>query len=86
MVQNTSEGQKIYAKGLSDGTGREVGSGELYSSNDFLNAFKSFVDTLKLELSTVRYEGKNETHQQAIAAACDTLSNSITETSIIASS
>ena len=86
MVQNTSNGQKIYAKGLSDGTDREEGSGELYNSNALLNVFGEFLTELDSVFSDVQFVGSNKEYAKNISTKIDNLKKKITETALIASS
>lgn len=92
IVKNTSNGQKIYAKGLSNGADREAGSGELYVTSGFVDAFVSFLDEFYAYVDHVRTIGSNDgnadTMQEKITGIKNTLvdasGNRITD--IIASS
>lgn len=85
MVQNTSEGQKIYAKGLSQAKGTQ-GSGELYVTSDFIEAFKSFVTKAKELFAAARYVGSNEDYRSDANTECDKILEELETTSIIANS
>lgn len=91
-VQNTVEGQKIYAKGLSDGSDRVVGSGELYVTSSFVDAFVSFLDEFYSYVEMVRTIGGNNDNannmQDKIKTIKETLKDSSGNriTNIIASS
>lgn len=85
MVQNTDKGQKIFAKGLNTERGTD-GSGELYVTSDFINAFTSLCNTLKAAFDDVRFEGNNGDHSTAIATALQDVIDELGVTSIIANS
>ena len=85
-VQNTESGQKIYAKGLSDGADRTEGSGELYVSSDFIKAFKEFLTYMKTWVEDVRSIGSNEEKAETMKGYCDAVMAKLTETSLIANS
>ena len=89
IVKNTSNGQKIYAKGLSTTKGT-AGSGELYvskASNEGL--VKSLYDgfgAISEVLQYCRYEGNNASAQKNAKTACDNIRNALAAISIIANS
>lgn len=85
MVKNDSSGQKIYAKGLSTTKGTS-GSGELYVSHDFIEAFKGLCDTLTIAFEDVRFVRNNTDHSDAIVAALNNVNSKLSITSIIANS
>jgi hypothetical protein len=58
-VQYTPDDLKIYAKGLSDGSDRTAGSGELYVTSSFVDAFVNFLDEFYLYVNHVRTIGSN---------------------------
>ena len=84
-VQNTSDGQKIFAKGLSQAKGTP-GSGELYVTSDFIDAFKAFVTKAKELFAAARYVGSNGEYSDNANTACDNILNELDTTSIIANS
>lgn len=84
-VQNTSDGQEIYAKGL--GTTKDTAnSGKLYVSQDFINAFKNLCSTLYTAFGDVRFVGNNKDHTSDIQTALNNVKMTLDTTSIIASS
>lgn len=85
-IINSGKRQKIFAKGLSDGTDRTEGSGELYVSSDFINAFKEFLTYMKTWVDDVRSIGSNKEKAEKMQGYCDTVMAKLTETSLIANS
>ena len=85
MVQNTSTGQKIYAKGLATAKGT-AGSGELYVSQGFIDAFKALCDALNQFFPKVRTVGGNETNALECVKKVTAVKNMLDATSIIANS
>lgn len=92
MVQNTESGQKIYAKGLSDGADRMAGSGELYVTSSFVDAFVSFLDEFHAYVEHVRTIGSNAGNADAMQDKIEKIKNTLVDasgsriTDIIASS
>lgn len=86
MVQNTSNGQKIFAKGLSDGADRTAGSGELYVSSDFINAFKDLCAALKEFFPKARTIGANKTNADICTEKVVAIEKELSITSLIANS
>ena len=84
-VVNSDNGQKIFAKGLSNKKG-DSGSGELYVSEDFIEAFKDFLSYMKIWVADVRSVGSNHDKADTMIAKCNEVYNKITETSFIANS
>lgn len=85
-VQNTDTGQKIYAKGLSTAKGT-AGSGELYVSQSFINAFKDFLTYFKNEwVPDVRSVGSNAEKANNMINKANSVLNMINDTSLIANS
>lgn len=91
-VQNTSNGQKIFAKGLSDGANRNAGSGELYVTSSFVDAFVSFLDEFHDYVDHVRTIGSNAGNADAMQNKIEGIKNTLVDasgnriTDIIASS
>ncbi len=85
MIQNTSSGQKIYAKGLSTTKGTS-GSGELYISSSFIDAFKSFLDYMKIWVEDVRSVGSNTEKAEKMKEWCDTVKTNLNDSSLISNS
>lgn len=86
MIQNTSSGQKIYAKGLSTTKGTS-GSGELYVSSSFIEAFKDFINYFKNEwVPDVRSIGSNVDKANNMITKANEVLNKISETSLLANS
>ncbi len=85
MVQNTDNGQKIYAKGLSTTKGTS-GSGELYVSSSFIEAFKSFLDYMKVWVEDVRSVGSNAEKAEKMKGWCDTVKTNLNDSSLISNS
>jgi hypothetical protein len=86
-VLNQADGkQKIFAKGLSDGSDRTAGSGELYVSKDFIDAFKNLCTVLKVAFNDVRFVGSNKDYANDIANALQEVQDKLDITSIIANS
>ena len=85
MVQNTSTGQKIYAKGLATTKGTS-GSGELYVSQSFIDAFKALCDELNEFFPKVRMVGNNNTNADECVKKVTAVRNMLDATSIIANS
>lgn len=89
VVKNTSNGQKIYAKGLSATKGT-AGSGELYISNSsnagLVKTLKESFETLKTFFNTIRYEGSNKTAREAASSAIDSITSALDGISIVANS
>lgn len=92
MVQNTENGQKIFAKGLSDGANRNAGSGELYVTSSFVDAFVSFLDEFYLYVDHVRTIGSNAGNADTMQKKIEGIKNTLVDasgnriTDIIASS
>ena len=92
MVQNTENGQKIFAKGLSDGANRNAGSGELYVTSSFVDAFVSFLDEFHDYVDHIRTIGSNAGNADAMQSKIEGIKNSLVDasgnriTDIIASS
>lgn len=85
MVRNNSNGQQIFAKGLSTTKGTS-GSGELYVSKDFIDAFKALCDELNAFFPSVRTVGNNSTNADKCIEKVTNVKNKIDATSIIANS
>ena len=85
MVKNSALRQNIYAKGLSDKKGGD-GSGELYVSSDFINAFSDFLDKMYAYVEDVRTIGGNKENADAMQSAITSVKAQLTETSLIANS
>ena len=82
MVDNSGSSQRVIARGLkADKTGTQ--KGELYSSETFLSAFRTFLTELRAELSSVRYEGKNTDHQESCYNACTAMLTAIDNNKIV---
>ena len=84
-VQNTSTGQQIYAKGLGTTKGTS-GSGELYVSKNFVDAFKALCDELNKFFQKVRTVGNNSTNADECVKKVTAVKNMLDATSIIANS
>ena len=84
-VINSADGQKIYAKGLSTAKGT-AGSGELYVSQSFINAFKDFLDYMKIWVNDVRSVGSNYDKAEEVKAWCDKVKSAINDSSLISNS
>ncbi len=84
-VQNTDNGQKIYARGLATTKGT-ADSGELYVSSNFIEAFKEFLSYMKTWVEDVRSVGSNKDKADTMKGHCDTVISKLTDTSLIASS
>ena len=84
-VQNTANGQKIYAKGLSNTKGT-TGDGSLYVSGNFINAFKEFLTEFNKWVEDVRMLGSNAEKAEAMQKKCTNVLNKLTDTSLVASS
>ena len=84
-VQNTANGQKIYAKGLSNTKGT-TGDGSLYVSGNFIEAFKELCEELKTFFPKVRTVGKNETNADECTKKVQKVLDGLTDTNLIASS
>ncbi|MGN0236005.1 MAG: hypothetical protein ACI4BD_06840 [Paludibacteraceae bacterium] len=61
MIDNSGDSQKIYAKSLSTTKGI-AGSGDLYVSQSFIDAFKALCDELNEFFPSVRSIGDNATN------------------------
>ena len=89
MVQNTSNGQKICARGLSATKGTD-GSGELYISNSnnegLIKTLKDSFSTLKTFFNTIKYDGSDKTAREAASAAIDNITSALDGISIVANS
>ena len=91
-IINSGERQKIYAKGLSDGADREAGSGELYVTSSFVDAFVSFLDEFHAYVDHVRTIGSNAGNADAMQKKIEGIKNTLIDasgnriTDIIASS
>ena len=92
IVKNTSNGQKIFAKGLSNGADRKAGSGELYVTSSFVDAFVSFLDEFYSYVDHVRTIGSNAGNADAMQTKINGIKNTLVDasgnriTDIIASS
>lgn len=84
-VLNTTDGQKIYARGLATEKGT-ADSGELYVSGNFIDAFKEFLSYMKNWVADVRSIGSNKDKADTMIGHCDTVISKLTDTSLIASS
>lgn len=85
-VLNGSGGtQKIFAKGLSGAKG-DTGSGELYISSDFIQAFRELCDVLEDFFPLARTIGSNATNAEQCVKKVQAVRNALKTTSIIASS
>ncbi len=84
-VQNTDDGQKIYARGLAPEKGT-ADSGELYVSSNFIEAFKDLCNALKELFPLLRTVGNNETNADVCTQKVETLLNNLEDTNLIASS
>ena len=84
-VINEETTQRIYAKGLATKP-QKTGSGELYVSSSFIEAFKSLCDTLSKAFDDVRFQGSNKDHAGDIIDALNSVKNKLSETSLIANS
>lgn len=85
-VQNTDNGQKIYAKGLSKTKGTS-GSGELYVSSSFIEAFKDFLTYFKNDwVPDVRSIGSNVDKANSMISKANEVLTKISETSLLANS
>ena len=85
MVDNSGSSQKIYAKGLATTKGTS-GSGELYVSQSFIDAFKALCDELNKFFPKVRMVGNNETNALECQKKVTAVRNMLDATSIIANS
>lgn len=85
MVKNSNSGQEIYARGLSDKKGTD-GTGKLYTSSDFINAFSDFLDKMYAYVEDVRTIGGNKDNADAMQSAISSVKAQLTETSLIANS
>lgn len=90
MVQNTEDGQKIFAKGLQATKPNSTGNGELYVS-DYLNdgLVKALYDgfsAISEVLEKCRYEGSNANAQENAKNACTNIRTQLAAISIIANS
>ena len=89
MIQNTSNGQQIYAKGLKKTKGTS-GSGELYVSNTsnegLLKTLKDAFEKISSVLNIAKYEGSNAATQEAATTAITNVINELDKISIIANS
>ena len=85
MVKNSTSGQEIYARGLSDKKGTD-GTGKLYTSSDFINAFSDFLDKMYAYVESVRTIGGNKANADAMQSAISSVKAQLTETSLIANS
>ena len=85
MVDNSGSSQKIYAKGLATTKGTS-GSGELYVSQSFIDAFKALCDELNKFFPKVRMVGNNETNALECQEKVTAVRNMLDATSIIANS
>lgn len=86
MVRNNSNGQQIFAKGLSTTKGTS-GSGELYISSSFIEAFKDFLTYFKNDwVPDVRSIGSNKDKADNMIAKSDEVLTKISETSLLANS
>ena len=86
MVDNSGSTQKIFAKGLSQSQGTP-GSGELYVTSDFIDAFKAFVTKAKELFAKAKYVGTGDAEVRDNAnTACDNILSELDTTSIIANS
>jgi hypothetical protein len=91
-IINSGERQKIYAKGLSDGADRTAGSGELYVTSSFVDAFVSFLDEFHSYVEMVRTIGGNKENSNNMQSKIKTIKNTLVDasgnriTDIIASS
>lgn len=92
-VLNQADGkQKIFAKGLSDGSDRVAGSGELYVTSSFVDAFVSFLDEFYLYVDHVRTIGSNAGNADTMQDKIEEIKNTLVDasgnriTDIIASS
>lgn len=85
MVRNNSNGQQIFAKGLSTTKGTS-GSGELYVSSSFIEAFKSFLDYMKIWVEDVRSVGSNAEKAEKMKGWCDTVKTNLNDSSLISNS
>ena len=84
-MQNTDNGQKIYARGLATTKGT-ADSGELYVSSNFIEAFKEFLSHMKTWVADVRSVGSNKDKADTMIEHCDAVISNLTDTSLIASS
>ncbi len=84
-VQNTDNGQKIYARGLAPEKGT-ADSGELYVSSNFIEAFKALCNTLATAFQDVRFQGNNKDHSADIVSALNNVVSKLNDTSLIATS
>ena len=86
MVDNSGSTQKIFAKGLGASQG-DPGSGELYVTSDFIDAFKAFVTKAKELFAKAKYVGTGDTDVRDDAnTACNNILKELDTTSIIANS
>lgn len=85
VIDNSDSTQKIYAKGLATTKGTS-GSGELYVSKDFIDAFKDLCSTLYTAFGDVRFVGSNKDHTSDIQTALNNVKSKLDVTSIMASS
>lgn len=85
MVKNSTSGQDIYARGLSNKKGDD-GTGKLYTSSDFIEAFSNFLDTMSEYVKGVRTVGVNVANADDMIAKISEVKSQLTETSLIANS
>lgn len=84
-VKNAANGQKIFAKGLSTKKGT-AGSGELYVSSDFIDAFKQLCDALNEFFPMARTIGNNSTNADKCIEKVKAVKEKLEATSLIANS
>ena len=82
IVDDSGTNQKIITQGL--GTTKSQTDGELYVSNNFINAFKSFCDIVDSAFQDARFEGSNRDYADEISAAVQAIKTSLDDSALVA--